>query len=166
MKKSLVLITLIFATACGDDEKTTPTEVETPEQEACEHLAEGPSQSIEAASLATDTLANAALEHTRVDVTLTDYEGAKGGFVNFEADAEGDFLFFMNADIPLSILDGAGNEVAIEATTKNSDLCAEIAVTHTVEFSVGTYLLRFGPTDLTEVGLVHELSGDAHDHAQ
>ncbi len=166
MKRTLLIIILLFATACGDDNKTTTEVVETPEGEACEHLAEGPFKAVTAAAASIDAVENAAVEHTRVNVALTDYEGAKGGFVEFEADATGDFLMFLSADVPLTVFDSSGNEVVIESTTLGSDLCTDIAATHTVELEVGTYVLAFGPTNVTEVGLVHELSGAAHDDAQ
>lgn len=172
MKKTIYLTLLItFLGACGSDDSDTNTSntnnqttVETPESEACEHLAEGPFQAVTAAADATGTLENAAYEHTRVNIALADIEGGKGGFTSFESDGEGDFYFFLSADLPLKFLDGSGAEVAIESTTIGSDLCTEIAVKHVVELMVGTYTLEFGPTTETEVGLVHELAGGEHIH--
>ena len=165
MKRTL-LIALLFVAACGDDDKSNEVVVETPEAEACEHLAEGPFKGITAAAAVTDMLENSAVKHTSVNVSLTDYEGARGGFVEFQAEAAGDFLLFLSADVPLEVFDSAGNQVPIESTTIGSDLCTEIATTHTVEFSVGTYVLAFGPTSETAVGLVHELSDHADDQVQ
>ncbi len=170
MKKTIYITLLVaFLGACGSDDTNTSntnnqTTEETPESEACEHLAEGPFQAVTAAADATGTLENAAYEHTRVNIALVDIDGGKGGFTSFESDGEGDFYFFLSADVPLKILDGSGADVAIESTTIGSDLCTDIGATHVVELAVGTYTLEFGPTTSTEVGLVHELAGAEHVH--
>jgi hypothetical protein len=167
MKKTIYITLLVaFLGACGSDDSNTNTSntnnqttEETPESEACEHLAEGPFQAVTATADAMGTLENAAYEHTRVNIALADIEGGKGGFTSFEADGDGDFYFFLSADLPLKILDGSGAEVAMESTTIGSDLCTEIGAIHVVELMVGTYTLEFGPTTETEVGLAHELVG-------
>ena len=166
MKKVVLasILTLLVG-ACSEDEHDHSTDsTATTESEACEHLADGPFKGVTAAADATATLENAAYEHTRVNIALTDIDGGKGGFTSFEADGDGDFYFFLSADVPLKILDGTGAEVPIESSTTGSDLCTDIAVTHVVELAVGTYTLEFGPTTETTVGLVHELAGAEHVH--
>ena len=166
MKKAvLASILMLLVGACSEDEHDHSTDgTESVEGEACEHLAEGPFQGVTAVADAAGTLENTAYEHTRVNIALADVEGGKGGFASFEADGEGDFYFFLSANVPLKILDGSGAEVPIESTTIGSELCTDIGVTHVVELAVGTYTLEFGPTTETTVGLVHELAGAEHVH--
>lgn len=175
MKEFPIFVFVLLAlSACGDDSSSTSsnhvstnnqtTEQGTPESEACEHLSQGPFQDITATSASDGELVNAAYDHTRVNIALTDVEGGRGGYTSFEAEGSGDFYFFLSADVPMKILDGSGAEVAFESSTVGSDLCTDIGATHVAELSVGTYILEFGPTTETEVGLVYEWSGAAHGH--
>lgn len=159
------LFFLTFAVAaCGDDHDDDHDHGgESLADEACEHTTGGPYRDVTATADAADGPV-ASFEHTGVRVALTDVTGGKGGFVTFEADAAGDFVFFLSADVPLAVQDATGAAVAIEATA-DVDACAEVAVQHTVELAVGSYRLSFGPTDVSTVTLVGEAAGDAHDHA-
>ena len=166
------VIPLLFL-ACGDaadhaDHAHADAD-ETPEAEACEHLTEGPFEAITAVE---NPLApgppNAAVEHTRVDISFVDITGSTpnteggdfGGTVAFEATEATEYLFFLSAAVPLSVFDAtAGVFIPLENEVVGSELCSELATTHTYVLEVGTYLLTFGPTDLTEVGMVHEEAG-------
>lgn len=129
-----------------------------PEEEGCEHMGDGPFASITAQADAAGTLENAAVEHTRVDIALVDYEGSKGGLVQFEAAEAGDFIFFLSDDVSLSVTDGAGVAKEAEVSTGESTLCpGVIAASHTFDLEVGTYTITVGPTELETVGLVYEV---------
>ncbi len=144
--------------ACGKDEETHGVE-----EELCEHMAEGPAQAVTAGA---DNAGapSATYEHTRVDISLTDVTGGKGGVVKYESGEATDYIFAMNKNIPVKIADAQGADVAVEATEVGSEACAEVAVQHTVALGVGTYYLSLGPTTETLVGLVvEEAAGHAHE---
>ena len=154
--------------ACADESDPAPAE-ETPEAEACEHLAEGPFEAITAVeSPMIPDPPNAAVEHTRVDISFVDISastpnaegGDFGGTVAFEATEAAEFLFFFSDAVPLSVFDAtAGVFIPLEEEVLGSDLCSELAATHTYDLEVGTYLLTFEPTKLTKVKMVHEEAG-------
>ena len=153
----------VFAlTACDDHDHDHDHEHgEDLTAEACEHGANGPFESVQAAS-AEMAPAIQGFEHSRVDITLLAEADGNGGSVAFNVGAEGDYVFFLSADVPLAFSDDTGSSIAVESTA-TIDACAEIAVSYTVELAPGVATLTFGPTDATEVGLVFEAAG-AHDH--
>jgi hypothetical protein len=121
----------------------------------------GPSEAIDAAADDSGDLANAAFEHTRVDITLADYMGMKGGFVRYEAAESGDFAFFVDSDVALEVRDDADAVVSFEEMGIAVDECAEVAVQHTIELEAGkSYKIVLGPTDAASVKLVTEHAGE------
>jgi hypothetical protein len=103
-----------------------------------------------------------AANHTRYDVTLVDVSGGKGGVVTFASSKATDFAFFMNADVPLKLVDASGTEARAESTSTSSAACMEIKRKHVVPLKVGTYAVTFGPTTVDKVGVVIEEA--EHDH--
>ncbi|EAU62707.1 hypothetical protein STIAU_7222 [Stigmatella aurantiaca DW4/3-1] len=101
-------------------------------------------------------------DHKRYDISLVDATGGKGGSVTFAASEEGDYLFFVSEDVPLTIRTANGVAVEPEAVAKSSTECSEIKGRYTVELGVGTHVLTFGPTSKTSLSFVAE-HGE-HDH--
>ena len=129
--------------------------------EGCEHMKDGPSQAVTAAAEASGTLEDVALAHTRVDITLADYMGMKGGFVRYEAAETGDYVFFVDSDVALEVRDDADAVVAFEEMGVAVDACAEVAVQHTIELEAGkSYKIVLGPTDAASVKIVSEHAGE------
>lgn len=159
LKYAMFALIASFALACSDEEEHAHEE-ETPEAEACEHLQEGPAVAITALADPDGALPRGDEPHKRIDVTLADLDAQKGGYIAYEAAEAGEYLFFVNQTLTFKVMDAEGTEVALENSVTGSDLCTDIAVTHTVDLEVGTYTLMFGPTDLTEVSFVAE-----HDEA-
>lgn len=156
MKKTLMLMLIALTAslgACGDDTDGAEPE-ETPQEEACEHMAEGPAISVTGATTGEDAL-DATAEHTRVDLALVDDAGSNVGIVSYQADEAGEYIVFTNNDVTLAVLDANGESVAIEETTTVTE-CAEVALQHTVDLDVGTYLMQFGPTSEAGVSFVVE----------
>ncbi|MDC0708501.1 hypothetical protein POL68_08475 [Stigmatella sp. ncwal1] len=153
----LVSTSILFSAGCGDDE----AEGESIDVEGCEHLQEGPSAPITAAATATGAPA-VSNDHKRYDISLVDVTGGKGGSVTFAASEAGDYLFFVSEDVPLAIRTINGVAVEPEEVAKSSSECSEIKGRYTVELSVGTHVLTFGPTSKTSISLVAE-HGE-HDH--
>jgi hypothetical protein len=148
---------------CGEEEEAAATpegEEHSLEEEGCEHMKEGPSMSVTASAQAEGAPVGAG-EHTRFDIALVDVEGGKGGYVTIEADEDGEFVLFLGADVPVTISDGGGAEVAVEGSEPVA-LCTEVAVAHTFDLEVGAYTLFVGPTEASELRLVFEHAG-AHE---
>jgi len=155
--KFIVLFSASLLLAC-------PQPVPTPEDEACEHLAEGPASAVTA--VATGEGPFIADDHRRYDVSLVPVAGGNGGRVRFAADEAGDFLFFTSAEVTLAFTDAAGSPVEIEETVTGSTVCTEIGAQTVIPLAVGTYHLELGPTAETTVSLVVEHGGEHEGHAE
>ncbi|MFT4704153.1 MAG: hypothetical protein ACI81R_001849 [Bradymonadia bacterium] len=150
----------LATTGCADDESAHG---ETPQEEACEHFEDGPFASA-VASEATSDLADVTIEHTSVNVALSQTtEGPYVGNVSFAAEDATEYLFMFDADVPVMIFDRDGNEVVIEASESGQSYCDALAMIHRVDLLVGTYTLSFGPTDVAAFNMVHEEAAGAHD---
>ena len=140
-------------------------EGETPAGEACEHMASGPYKDVVASETA-EAAQSASFPHHAVRIALApspDNAAENIGFVTISADEATEFLLFTSVDAPLAITDANGAEVAVEAKAAVSE-CTDVAVSHTVDFAIGTYTLRIGPTTETVVQLVVEEA--AHDEGE
>ncbi len=152
-----LLSSFLLTAACGGDAEQA---AESPDAESCEHLQEGPATPLTAASGAGAPAVDD--DHRRYDITLTEVPGGKGGDVTFASGEGGDYVLFLDAAVPVSVLDGAGAQVAFESSSASSETCTEIKARHVVELGVGTYTLRFGPSPLSAVGLVVEHGAHGH----
>jgi hypothetical protein len=153
----LLSTSILFSAGCGDDEE----EPENIDAEGCEHLQQGPSAPITATATASGAPA-VRNDHKRYDISLIDVTGGKGGSVTFAVAEEGDYLFFVNEDVPLAIRTSGGAAVEPEEMVKSSTVCPDIKGRYTVELGVGTHVLTFGPTSKASLSLVAE-HGE-HDH--
>lgn len=130
-------------------------------EEGCLHMQADSSQMIAAVADESGSLENAAVKHKRVDITLADYMGMKGGFVRYEATETGDYVFFVDSDVALEVRDDADAVVAFEEMGVAVDACAEVAVQHTIELEAGkSYKIVLGPTDAASVKIVSEHAGE------
>lgn len=150
---------LILAAACGggDHEEIDPAE------DACEHMIEGPNQAITAASDAAIDAPDIAPTHTRFDIELAQPGELDSGQVDLVIAEAGEHILYLDQDVPITMLGGDGGEIAVEATERNVEACTEVSLGHTFDLEVGTYIVRFGPTDQTQVRAVVIAAGD-HDH--
>jgi hypothetical protein len=147
----------------GEDDEHAPEKVSA-NAEGCEHLAEGPSAPITASATAAATAPAITNDHKRYDIALADDgSGQKIGFVTFAPREAVDFVFFLGADVPLTIEDGAGGEVTVESKETSVPECTDVKARHQVALDVGTYALRFGPTAEESVSVVVEEAG-GHEH--
>jgi len=144
----------------GVDEDAGHEEEHDPAEEACEHMEEGPSAAHTATLVA--PYPDVSAEHTRHDVTLVDDGGQNGGAVVVEIEEAGDYIVFLDKDMPVAFLDASGNALTIEHD-EPVDLCDAVARQKHVEFAVGSVEIRFGPTTETNVRLVVEEGGEG-DH--
>lgn len=146
----------MLAFGCSESAKPTADE------EACEHLNGGPDAPLLATASAELAPAIAG-DHKRYLITLIDVAGGKGGFVKFAPPEATDYLFFLDASVPVQFLDWTNGPVPPEESSTNSTACAEIKARHVVPLQVGTYGVQFGPTAETAVGVVvEEAAHSAH----
>lgn len=146
--------------ACDDHDHDHEHEEGDVTAEACEHAADGPFQAVDAAE-ADSAPAIQSYTHTRIDITLAAGADGNGGSVVFNAEAEGDYIFFLTADVPLAFSAG-GASLDVEATADVTE-CAEVAISYTIELPAGEALLTFGPTEESQIGVIFEAAGE-HDH--
>jgi hypothetical protein len=128
--------------------------------EACEHMANGPATALTAAATteeATDT-EHSQWEHKRVDLTLVDDgNGAFVGYVKYEAEAAGDYLFFADSEASITV---AGTMAESEADVSE---CTDVAHVMTFELAVGEHVVEVRASSAS-VRLVVEVSGGHSDH--
>ena len=127
-----------------------------PDADACEHMIGGPAQDVTAGA-DEDNAVVVSFEHTRVDIALVPLEGQMGGYLRYEAAEEGEFAFFFDQDVPVTLVGGD-----FEASGP-ADACSEVVIGHTADLSVGPTLLKVGPTDAETLRLVTVHVAD-HDH--
>ena len=148
---SVCLLSGALLAGCGESTEET-------DSEGCEHLQQGPGVAVTASSTASGAPA-VSNDHKRYDIALP---SSGTGSVSFAASEATDYVFYLNADVPLAITTGSGQSVAFEASAKSSTSCTDIRGRHVAPLSVGTHTLTFGPGSGT-VSLVIEESD--HDHA-
>jgi hypothetical protein len=171
MKKTfglLAVLTLSLAACGGDDDGGDEEDMggeESIDVEGCEHLIEGPEVAV-TATAETDGAPAVGDDHMRYDVTLVEVDGGNGGSVAFDADEASDFIFFLSADVDMTITDSEGAEVAIEESASSSPECEEIRGRHVAELEVGTNYLTFGPTDEAELSVVIEHADHEHEEGE
>jgi hypothetical protein len=147
----IVANAIIFSLAVGCSDEPH----ENPDAEGCEHLREGPAVALTAAAAAGSAPAIMA-DHQRYDVALVAVTGGMGGFVNYGAPEATDYLFFLDADVPVQFQDATSASVTPEDSAAGSTACADIKGRHLVPLEVGTYTIQIGPTTNTSVGIVVE----------
>ncbi len=146
----------LAVSGCGDDHDHDPDgEEHSAEEEACEHLEDGPSVAITAADSVTNNPPNALVEHTRADI---DFSGAAVGVVALEATEEGEFLLFMNSVETPTAATAAGDAVALTPITTT---CASALSAFELDLEVGTTFLTFDPAPAS-IQLIVEHAGE-HD---
>jgi hypothetical protein len=153
--KLRLLVPILLATACGDSHEDPP-----PDEEACEHLQDGPSvaRTATASAAGAPSVSN---DHMRYDVTLVDVSGGKGGYVAFAAPEAATYHVFVDEDVALTVSSAAGQPVAIANTQTGSASCTEIRRRYDVPLTVGSFNLQLGPTPVTSVSVVIE---EQHEH--
>ena len=171
MKNLIVLLAAVSLFACGESDDNNHnhenhdnhehnanhgTEV-TPEADGCEHMVEGPEQAVTAAAAAADA-PSITETHTRYDITIAD----GSGFVALEVAEEGEWHFFFDKDVTLTITDSADAAVAAEETIDSVAECSEVAEGAAYDLGVGTYVLTI-ETSETEVSMVPVPGDHAHE---
>lgn len=154
---AMTVCLMLLVAACGDEQIEA-----SPEDDACEHMIEGPSQSLTAAALdATSNIPVVDETHTRFDITLLDIDGTNAGKVDLAIAEAGEHILFLNAAVSLSVTDSTGSGVAAEAMQGDIAACNEVGASYTFDLGVGTYTLDF---ESTQQGLVQLVIIPAGEH--
>ncbi len=157
-RTALVAAALALAPACDDDHDHDHGE-HSLEEEACEHLADGPATAVTAAATPSGDLPDVNVPHTRVDIAIPVLgHGSHQGYVALESAAEGHYHLFLGQDVPLKVLDASDAEVPFAATEQGSEACDDVAVHHEVHLGVGRYILAIEQTPEATLQLIVETS--------
>jgi hypothetical protein len=149
--------------AACDSGGSSEEEEGTPLEEACEHMAEGPFVDIQA-TLDAASAPPANLAHTSMKILLVETGGMYEGYVAFPSSVAAETLFFLSKAVPIGVTDAQQAAVAIESSDTAITACSEVAASHTIDLSIGTWWIHFGPTTEPSVHLVFEAVGGAHAH--
>ena len=151
----------VTASGCGDDHHHDHAI----DDHACGHVANGPFGSVTAgadADAAPDAI-NEATWYT-VSLPLIDDGPERLGYLALTINVDDDYGFFLDADVPLEVVDAAGTTLPVSSSGDGSGICA-ITRYAVYELSVGTHDVIIGPTELEEINLiVEELEDDGHHH--
>lgn len=166
MKKYIVASAVLILAACGGNEDNNGNnhdnndhnnEEFTVEDDACEHMIEGPEVAITAVAVGGDA-PTVADTHTRYDITI---DGGSG-IVLVEIAEESEMHFFFSAGVDLTVTDASDAEIAAEETIATVAECDEVAEGAAYDLGVGTYTLTIETTE-TEVSMV-PVPGGEHGH--
>ena len=156
-----MLTILMLATAaigCGHDDDH---EHENPNEEACEHFEKGPPAAVTAAASSSADAPKINNDHKRYDVKLVDVGGGKGGFVAFAAGKAGDYIFFTDAPVQLSVKSSTMADVPVEKSDAMIAECMAVKGRHVFPLQVGTYVIGIGGAAGEKVSFVVE-AAEAH----
>jgi len=171
---SVLLTSALTLGACAggdtgtDPEPTAEPEAEAdgghedhgPEEELCEHMANGPEQAVTAGADAASAV-DISDEHTRYDITLgDDGNGGYAGFVAFAADEDGEFFVALSDTVDATFTTSAGDAITIEETEEGSEECDDVARIHVLDFEVGTVNIELASADADVVSVVIEHGGE------
>lgn len=154
----VILAMVLGAQACGDEEAPAEGVEEGLDAEGCEHMEEGPAVPITAAA---DPAAapDATAEHARVDIALAP-DGT--GIVTYAAEAPGDYTFYFDKPVDLTITAPDGSLLALESSAP-VDLCEAVAVKQVFELALGLHTIALDASGQAEVRMVVEAAGEHED---
>lgn len=152
-RTTCALLLSVGLLACGGSAETDL------EAAFCAALGADPSETVPAAARPEDA-PPAPFGDRSTAVTLVGDGADRAGYVTYTPDEAGTFAFGLSADVPFEVRDAAGNPLALDRTVKGSQMCAELAVRHTVQLEIATYTVAFGPADAASVRVTAEESDD------
>lgn len=164
----LVLVTAAVASGCQGTPVAQPSQPPAQaadlDAEGCAHLKAGPSETINAAKVSGSDAPVLAEAHQRYDIQLQAVDGKYVGIVRMQTGEAGDYVVYLNENVPVAIHAADGAQVMPETSAVSSPSCGEIKGRHVVPLGIGTYYLTLGPTGKTAVGMVIEAGGEHDDH--
>ncbi len=134
---------------------------ETPGEEACEHLIDGPVMKVDAGATK-DAPASASMAHVRYDLTFSAGNPDIVGFVAVSIEDAGEYLFYFDEVVGLAA-EGASGAVEPMAVGE-TDIDCEVAKKHyTFDLEVGTYVFELQP-ETTTPSMVFFGTDHTHNH--
>ncbi len=164
------LVLTLSLVACGEDEVHEGDDhdhdpVVELNEEACEHLVEGPFAAVSAVTEATQAAPAVAPDHRTYTVALPEAEtDGYAGYVRVDSAEAADYLFFADVSVNITVTDAEGAEVEIEESATSIDECTQVKGRHVVELGVGRYFLHLSGDSETVNLLVEEMHDDHGDH--
>jgi hypothetical protein len=156
MKRMMLLAALPLAFACTPPEENADAGPDPLNEEACEHMADGPFVDLDASADGTN-LADMSDDHTAYRIATADIgDGNRGGSVSFESSEETNHTFWLDSHFDLKFIGSDDSEAMIVKSVHAVDECEEVMMFHTVMLGVGTYTVEIGPTQSETVTLVWE----------
>jgi hypothetical protein len=117
-------------------------EAENPNAEACEHITETDGAvALTAASTASASAPEIRSDHQRYDVALAASGSGRSGYVAFAVAEAGDYIFFTDAPVQLTVKSPAGADVIAESSAASIPECAEVKGRHVYPLGVGTHVI-------------------------
>jgi hypothetical protein len=152
---------VIAVAACSDHHDEPGSHHDGPEDEACDHMIDGPGLAATAVADMTADAPDAGEHSVRWDVALAAGAGGMyGGYVDLVVEEAGITDLYLDVDVPVKVWDASGNEVMVHHAQTSFTLCTEVSVGLGYQLGVGTYLVGFGPTTEEAVSMVVVLEGE------
>ncbi|MBK8011845.1 MAG: hypothetical protein IPK13_10880 [Deltaproteobacteria bacterium] len=142
--------------ACGDGDDGVPGTSSDEEllSEFCEHLIEGPTETVVSSTTAASA-PNVTYHHTRLEVLL----GDEPRFVRYEVDEPGDLAFAYGSDEAVLYRQGDMN-VTPDNVKTGPFPCSDLRRVDVVPLAVGTVVLEIAPSSNATTYLVVEELGE------
>lgn len=167
MRTVLFCLTAMAAAACQPEDSGSKADaaehhshLEEAAEHACTHFLTGAPQPVSA----TDQVGTATQEitpgHHLFAVTLTDFAGAKGGYLKFSPGEEMEIVLFSNRDMPIALEHATDGDLTPQEQLQQPETCVAISLVAAYHLEPDEYALRLGPTSLNTVDLLVE----HHDH--
>ncbi|HWN71955.1 MAG TPA: hypothetical protein VNM90_30155 [Haliangium sp.] len=154
----------IVLAACGGPHEEHGGHHEGPEDEACDHMIDGPGLAATAIADMTADAPDTGEHSVRWDVALA--AGAGGmhsGYVDLVVEEAGITDLYLDVDVPVKVWNASGGEVTVHHAQTTFTQCTEVSVGLGYQLGVGTYLVGFGPTTEEAVSMVVVLEGEHAD---
>jgi hypothetical protein len=125
------------------------------------HANAGPFMMVEAAAEGGTQAPSVNSVHTHYTLTLPGgAPGAYTGTARYRPQRTGEWVFFMEAELPLKVFDAMGAELPVLYTERQTS-CDKLPFAHSFALMAGTtYELRFGPAQGPEAAIVIEKADD------
>lgn len=130
--------------------------------DACEHLTQGPLIGQAASAKASAEAPLVSKPHTAFDLTLPGL-GADPTYVRYSVSKAGDYVFYLDKAADLTVTSDANAPVAPKASATSAAGCPVAKVRQVYSLTVGTYMVKIGPTQTSSVTFVAIAADDPGD---
>jgi hypothetical protein len=121
---------------------------------ACQFLQKGPYAPVAGAGVFSDKAPPIMVGDQAYRISIP--AGPRMAHVTFTAPALGDYIFFVNLSLPVTVFDLSGNIIPIKALNTLIQDCTEVKGRHTYTLPMGSYVVRFGMYNAPSVDVVAE----------